>query len=274
VSGRPCAHGGRVHAGELALDGVPAVAVDERRVAGLAEVVVVGEHRPDRARRPALAAAGQVAVDVDRAADRARRQSALGVGHHAVVERGALRVDDAASRRMALYDDVLDPVAERDRADRLAALGTSLEPVADGLRLPGAVLVVAVTHQGGVDEPGRLERLRVLDGPERDACVARPEHDLDEMLGVLAVAAGEPITVLDDQGRAEPFGVRHRVGEPLAAVAVVGAPSLVAVLGHDFEPVLLGERPAVRQLCRDRAVAVLGRLRGVDDRRGHDQSSV
>ena len=73
------------------------------------------------------------------------------------------------------------------------------------------------------------------------------------------------------QRRADPLGVGERPSEPVAAVPVVGSRRLVAVLGYDSRPsrAASAQRP---QLCVERSVAVLRRLRRVDDRGSHRSS--
>jgi hypothetical protein len=70
------------------------------------------------------------------------------------------RVDYAPGDDLLLDHQLLDGVAEPQWADRLAALLAASKPVADAGALAGAVLVVTVPGDHGVEQVS--ERLRIL----------------------------------------------------------------------------------------------------------------
>src|SRR4051794_17166721 len=85
-------------------------------------------------------------------------------------------------------------------------------------------------------------------------------------------ASGEAVGVLRDEDT-PPAVIRGRRREVLrslesrSTVPAVGGERLVGELANDVPAFPYGERPAVLDLGRNRAMAILARLRGVDDRR-------
>ena len=249
----------------------PGLAVDDRLVAALYEVLAVAdqagvdrvsEHGPDGGGAPAPALAGRYPVGLEAAGD----------GGHPLA-RQELGADAADRRHGGLIERELSLVvlvsaqlvAEAGLAADEAAAATAGEAGFHRLALAAAVLHVALAHHGGHHQV--LERRGVLDAVDADLGLDRPERDLDQVTSLLAVPAGEAIGVLDDQGRIDQLGVLEGVGELGAPVALVGGDVFLVVGGENLEALLLGPLVGLFQLVGDRSLLVGRRLRGVEDRR-------
>lgn len=87
---------------------------------------------------------------------------------------------------------------------------------------------------------------------------AQGKPDLREVVGGDAVAAREPVGVLNPKLGAVLDGSVLRARQAVASVALERGRRLVVELVHDIAPLGLGRGAAVGELRRDRAVRVGG----------------
>ena len=131
------------------------------------------------------------------------------------------------------------------------------------------VLVIALSGHNRIQKIA--ERVRILDRPNTNIVLERPQRDLNGMTGCAAIAAGQAVAVQRPQlGRTtllrEILRVPHRIDQTRTPAAVKRRERLVHVLPHHQTGTLaLDHTTALAESVGDRATQVLRGLRGVEE---------
>ena len=264
---------GRLSERRAALCGcLPRLRVDDRRngrraVCGYGGIALVAdrhtariepvlEHPGDRGRVPLSAGQGRylrpfsILGGVESVRDRALRRAGEILGEDPPNDRGLGLVDHERPGSAAVRPRVAMPVAKRpSTSDELA----TVHRAAPDARLHGrafALRVLVVSHAADrAHQQAQLaaaDHLRVLQAEQLDARFCRPEHDLDQVSRLHAIAACQPVGVLHDQRTralfgCEPLSVLERLRESRPAIGLERGRGLVAVFGDEAQTTRLGE---------------------------------
>ena len=167
---------------------------------------------------------------------------------------GLLWVGDELAPFIAVGRVAFEPVTQCREADVLPALAPPVQPGFHGESLTARVFHVALAHHR--DQDRVVERAVVLDRAQRDPGAPSSEEQLGEVATFFAVAARQPIRVLDDQRRAQLLGVLQRGCQFWSARRPVAGRFLLGVFGGDPHPFPLGKSATVSKLRWDRLVRV------------------